>query len=66
LGRFYFAEMEVIHMAHIGWDKLVAELMKKGYSEEAANRIAWSICVKKYGKAKCIAMAQAARKKKGK
>ncbi|MCD6177380.1 MAG: hypothetical protein J7K29_06045 [Candidatus Cloacimonetes bacterium] len=53
-------------MAHIGWDKLVAELMKKGYSEEAANKIAWSICVKKYGKQRCIAMAQSARKKKNK
>jgi len=53
-------------VARMGWDKLVAELMKKGYSEEAANKIAWSICVKKYGKAKCIAMARAARKKKSK
>jgi len=53
-------------MAHIGWKKLVAELIKRGYSEDAANRIAWSICVKKYGKAKCIEMAQRARKKKAK
>lgn len=49
-------------MAHIGWDELVKQLMEKGYSEDQANRIAYAICVKKYGKDKCLAKAQRARK----
>lgn len=37
---------------YLGWDKLVAKLMKEnGYSKERAEKVAYSIGVKKYGKA---------------
>ena len=43
--------------------RLVAQLMKKGQSKEAAQKIAYSIGAKKYGKAGMAAKAAAGRKK---
>lgn len=43
--------------------KLVAQLMKKGQSKEAAQKIAYTAGVKKYGKAGMAAKAAAGRKK---
>jgi len=51
-------------MARIGFKKLVQKLQRKGYSKKSAQRIAYSIGVKKYGKQGMIKKAVAGRKKK--
>ena len=50
-------------MAKSKFNKLVGQLKKKGYSQSSAQKIAYSIGVKKYGKAGMARKAAAARKK---